>query len=102
MSKPHASNAVWFCAAIRAGGEIRNLTFELKEHRGWTGIAVSGANGYPSHRDQADKAVREINALLHAGFPFEGLAIAARLSQSNHAEIIRGAAERLLQRSAAA
>ena len=101
MSRPLNSTAVVFHAAIRAGGEIKNLTFELRERRGWTGISMQGNAGYPGHRDLAEKAVRDINALLHAGFPFEGLAIAARLSQTNHAEIIRSAAERIGARAAA-
>jgi hypothetical protein len=81
-----------FMSAIRAGGEIKNLSFALVARHGWTGINPLDGRGYPYHRDLAEKAAREINALLHAGFPLEALAAAARLSHSNHAEIVRDAA----------
>lgn len=83
-----------FQAAIAVSGIIANRAIVIAEHKGWLGLSpVNAPYAEDRHSSLAKKACGEINALLHAGIPLAALAAAARTSRSNHAEILRAAAD---------
>jgi hypothetical protein len=86
-----------FNATILYAGEAKNIAFTLSQWRGWPSINPLRTAPQPvyggNHELLAERCCREINALLHAGFPLEALVAAGRLSRSTHAEILRSAAE---------